>query len=176
VELARADRDELRRKVAAGIAGVPDERLRLLWIQNRLQFRAGIEELLEERYGAAVVADELNAVTWPLIDPAEPFVGLARRLLSSPFTTDISGRIRHLQAQARTYQVDGAVNPCHWGCRQGTGARGLIASGLREVGVPTLNLEVDCVDRRSFSEGQVRTRLEAFMEMLFERRQLTRGA
>jgi benzoyl-CoA reductase/2-hydroxyglutaryl-CoA dehydratase subunit BcrC/BadD/HgdB len=29
-----------------------------------------------------------------------------------------------------------------------------------------VNLEVDCVDTRNFAEGQLRTRLEAFMEML----------
>jgi hypothetical protein len=29
--------------------------------------------------------------------------------------------------------------------------------------------DVDCVDQRDFSEGQVRTRLQAFMEMLGER-------
>jgi benzoyl-CoA reductase/2-hydroxyglutaryl-CoA dehydratase subunit BcrC/BadD/HgdB len=67
---------------------------------------------------------------------------------------------------ARDYRIDGAINPCHWGCRQGTGARGMIAEGLRSIGVPVLNLEVDCVDPRNFSEGQLRTRLEAFVEML----------
>ena len=34
------------------------------------------------------------------------------------------------------------------------------------IGVPVLNLEVDCIDSRNFMEGQIRTRLEAFMEML----------
>nr|HPI23203.1 2-hydroxyacyl-CoA dehydratase family protein [Spirochaetota bacterium] len=51
-------------------------------------------------------------------------------------------------------------------CRQGTGARGLIEEGLKEIGVPVLNLEVDCIDSRKFTEGQFRTRIEAFMEML----------
>jgi benzoyl-CoA reductase/2-hydroxyglutaryl-CoA dehydratase subunit BcrC/BadD/HgdB len=67
---------------------------------------------------------------------------------------------------ARAYKLDGAINPCHWGCRQGTGARGLISDGLKEINVPVLNLEVDCVDTRNFAEGQLRTRIEAFMEML----------
>ena len=41
-----------------------------------------------------------------------------------------------------------------------------IGQGLKEVGVPVLNLEVDCVDDRNFAAGQMRTRLEAFAEML----------
>jgi benzoyl-CoA reductase/2-hydroxyglutaryl-CoA dehydratase subunit BcrC/BadD/HgdB len=44
-----------------------------------------------------------------------------------------------------------------------------MAEGLKEIGVPMLNLEVDCVDARSFSEGQLRTRLEAFLEMIANR-------
>ena len=51
-------------------------------------------------------------------------------------------------------------------CRQGTGARGLIEKGLNDVGVPVLNLEVDCVDERNFSVGQLSTRLQAFVELL----------
>jgi benzoyl-CoA reductase/2-hydroxyglutaryl-CoA dehydratase subunit BcrC/BadD/HgdB len=78
----------------------------------------------------------------------------------------VEHRIGYLQELARSYRVDGAINPCHWGCRQGTGARGLIQEGLREIGVPVLNLEVDCVDERNFSEGQLRTRLQAFIETL----------
>ena len=70
---------------------------------------------------------------------------------------------------ARRYRIDGAINPCRWGCRQGTGSRGIVGQGLKEIGVPVLNLEVDCVDPRNFAEGQLRTRLEAFTEMLSER-------
>ena len=77
--------------------------------------------------------------------------------------------MNHLIQLAKDYKIDGAINPCHWGCRQGTGARGLISEGLKAVGVPVLNLETDCVDSRNFSEGQLRTRLEAFVEMLENR-------
>jgi benzoyl-CoA reductase/2-hydroxyglutaryl-CoA dehydratase subunit BcrC/BadD/HgdB len=49
--------------------------------------------------------------------------------------------------------------------------RGLITESLRELDVPVLNLEVDCVDARNVAESQVRTRLEAFMEMLSHRKQ-----
>jgi len=44
-----------------------------------------------------------------------------------------------------------------------------VGQGLKAIGVPVLNLEVDCVDPRNFAEGQLRTRIEAFTEMLAER-------
>lgn len=169
VEVAMTFRDEFRKMVDKGQGGIAHEKLRLLWIQNRIQFKNPLVDMLELEHGAAVISDELNDITWDPIDPENPYEGMARRSISIPFNGDVTRRIDHLQQLARRYRIDGAINPCNWGCRQGTGARGLIAEGLKEIGVPVLNLEVDCIDSRNFAEGQLRTRLEAFTEMLNER-------
>ncbi len=113
-----------------------------------------------------IVVDELNNVTWGLMDPDNPFESIARRMISIPFSMGTPERIKQMQALATEYQIDGAINPCHWGCRQGTGARGLISKGLKDINIPVLNLEIDCVDSRNLAKGQIETRLEAFMEML----------
>jgi len=170
VSLARCYRDEFARKLAAGQAGSAHEKLRLLWLQNRIQFKTPLELMLEEELGAVVVADELNEITWQPIDPDDPFPGFARRTLSVPLGRGVEQRIAHLRGMARKYGVHGAVNPCHWGCRQGSGARGLLERALKKEGVPVLNLEVDCVDPRQFAPGQLRTRMEAFVEMLQQAR------
>ncbi|MBW2411770.1 MAG: 2-hydroxyacyl-CoA dehydratase [Deltaproteobacteria bacterium] len=169
IEIAQAYKDEFRARIDNGIQGVPDEKLRLLWIQNRIQFKNPLVDLLENEYKANIVSDELNDIYWEPIDPDDPFTGMARRAISKPLNVNMQSRIRHLQKLARNYKLDGAINPCHWGCRQGTGARGLISDGLKEINVPVLNLEVDCMDTRNFAEGQLRTRLEAFVEMLENR-------
>ena len=169
VEIAQAYKDEFTARVDNGIPGVPDEKLRLLWIQNRIQFNNPLVELLEKEYRANIVSDELNDIFWDPIDPQDPYPGMARRAIAIPLNGSIQRRIGHLQKLARAYSLDGAINPCNWGCRQGTGARGLISEGLKEIGVPVLNLEVDCVDKRNFAEGQLRTRVEAFIEMLASR-------
>ena len=72
---------------------------------------------------------------------------------------------------ARQHQVDGAVHFSHWGCRQSTDALRVVAEALQAEGVPLLVLDGDCVDARSYSDGQYRTRLEGFVEMLAARRQ-----
>ena len=169
VDIARTYRDEFRRKVEQGVAGVPTERVRLMWLQNRIQFKNPIEQLLEEDFGAAVVCDEFNDVAWDAIDPDDPYEGLARRMVTNSLTGPVDNRVAALQRLAAEYKIDGAINPCQWGCRQGTGARGMIEKGLNQVGVPVLNLEVDCVDQRPFAEAQLRTRVEAFIEMLESR-------
>ena len=170
VGVARVYRDEFARKVEGGEAGLPGEQLRLMWLQNRIQFKNPVESSLEQ-LGAAVVVDELNDINWDPIDPDDPYPGLARRMLSVPLVGPVQRRVKNLRRLARSYQVDGAIHPCHWGCRQGTGARGLVAQGLGEAGVPVLNLEVDCIDPRSFSAGQLQTRIEAFIEMIEARKE-----
>jgi benzoyl-CoA reductase/2-hydroxyglutaryl-CoA dehydratase subunit BcrC/BadD/HgdB len=170
VNVTRAYRDQFARTCESNAENPKPEQARLMWLQNRIQFRNPLERLLDEDYGAAVVIDELNDITWDAIDPDDPYPGLARRMLSIPLAGPVERRIRNLQRLARAYRVDGAINPCHWGCRQGTGARGLIEEGLMGAGIPVLNLEVDCVDSRNFSEGQLRTRLEAFIEMIVSQR------
>jgi len=166
VEVAEAYLEAYREKVREGTAGVAGERTRLMWIQNRIQFKQPLVQMLEEEYKTSVVIDELNDITWDPIDPDDPFTGLARRAISIPLNGDVDRRVRHLKKLAGDYRIHGAINPCHWGCRQGTGARGLIQEGLKEIGVPVLNMEVDCVDSRNFAEGQLTTRLQAFLEMV----------
>jgi benzoyl-CoA reductase/2-hydroxyglutaryl-CoA dehydratase subunit BcrC/BadD/HgdB len=169
IDIAQAYKDEFSARIDNGIQGVPNEKIRLLWIQNRIQFKNPLVDLLEKEYQANIVCDELNDIYWDSIDPDDPFTGMARRAIAKPLNVNMQSRVQHLQKLARNYKLDGAINPCHWGCRQGTGARGLISKGLKEINVPVLNLEVDCMDTRNFAEGQLRTRIEAFVEMLENR-------
>ena len=169
VTVAQAYRDEFKTRVKNGVSGSKTEKIRLMWIQNRIQFKNHLVDMLEKEFGAVVVIDELNDITWDAIDPDDPYTGIARRAISIPFNGEASRRIDHLKKLAMEYKIDGAINPCNWGCRQGTGAKGLITEGLKEIGVPVLNLEVDCIDHRSFADGQIRTRMEAFIEMLDNR-------
>ncbi len=169
VEIIQAYRHEFTVRLEQGISGVPGERFRLMWLQEFIQFKHPLIKMLEENYQAAIVGEELNSVYWEPIDVDDPYVGLARRAIAFPFNGPVDRRLKNIQKFVQAYKIDGAINPCHWGCRQGTGARGLIGEALKELDVPVINLEVDCADSRNFSEGQLRTRLEAFMEVLGSR-------
>ncbi len=46
-----------------------------------------------------------------------------------------------------------------------------LKNALDRAGIPTLALECDMADERTYSEGQVKTRLDAFMERLLTRRE-----
>ena len=166
IQIADTFLAEFEQRVARGETGLPDEKLRLLWIQNRIQFPNNLLDYLADQFGANIVWDELNEIFWEPIDPDDPFRGLARRLIDSPLSGDLQKRIDTLAKRAVDYKIDGAINPGHWGCRQSLNARTLFARALDKVGVPMISLDVDCVDKRSFAPGQIITRLEAFCEML----------
>jgi benzoyl-CoA reductase/2-hydroxyglutaryl-CoA dehydratase subunit BcrC/BadD/HgdB len=58
------------------------------------------------------------------------------------------------------------VELCHWGCKQSSGGAMLLKQKMREIGMPMLILDGDAVDRRNNHDGQIRTRFEAFLEVL----------
>jgi len=165
VKICQAFKDELINRIESKKIDPSKEKIRIMWIQNRIQYKFPIEKMLED-FGVKIVVDELNDVTWEPMDPDNPFESIAKRIISIPYSLGTSERIAHMQLLAREYKLDGAINPCHWGCRQGTGVRGLTTKGLKDVNVPVLNLEIDCVDSRNLAQGQIETRLEAFVEML----------
>ena len=166
VEVAKIYRDDFQYKVENGISGLPEEKHRLLWIQNRIQFKTDLIEALEENYGANVVIDELNHIWWEPLDESDPLRSLAHRMITHPIVGPVERRLKTLVQIAKEYKIDGAINPAHWGCRQSAGARVLFKDALQKIGVPLIHLDVDCVDERNYSHGQIMTRLEAFMEMI----------
>ena len=63
------------------------------------------------------------------------------------------------------YAPDGIINFCHWGCKQAFGGSGILKAA--DIGgVPFLNLDGDGIDARNSHDGQLKTRLEAFLEIV----------
>jgi len=166
VEVVKSYRDEFQYRIDNKKFGLQEEKYRLLWIQNRIQFKTDLLNTLEENYGANVVIDELNHIWWEPLDESDPLRGLAYRMITHPLVGPVERRLKVLTQLAKDFKVHGAINPAHWGCRQSAGARVLFKDALQKVGVPIIHLDVDCVDERNYSHGQILTRLEAFMEML----------
>ena len=166
VEVAKLYRDEFKFRVENGLTGLSEEKFRLMWIQNRIQFKTDILDLLEKRFGANIVIDELNHIWWEPMDENQPLRSLAHRMMIHPIVGPAERRLEVITQLAQEYKIDGAVNPAHWGCRQSAGARVLFKDALQKIGIPLIHLDVDCVDERNYAPGQIMTRLEAFLEML----------
>ena len=67
----------------------------------------------------------------------------------------------------RFYDVDGLVMHSNRSCKPYSFGQMDIMQIVREkTGIPVLMIEADMVDPRSFSQSQVETRIDAFMEIV----------
>ncbi len=151
---------ELRQRGCAG-----GESLRLMWMHLKPWYSQGIFDILD-RHGARLVCEEYTHSCWEPMDPGDPFSSLAAKVGGHFLVGPAERRASHLAALAEEYRVDGAIHYNHWGCRQSCGGALLVKQALQAAGIPALILDGDCVDEREYQEGQISTRLEAFLESL----------
>lgn len=64
---------------------------------------------------------------------------------------------------AKEMHADGVINFCHWGCKQSAGGVFQLRETLKAADIPLLVLDGDAMDRRNSHDGQIKTRLEAFL-------------
>ena len=99
------------------------------------------------------------------MDPEKPFESIARRMIGHAFNGTMSNKVEILEGLSERYAPDGIINFCHWGCKQAFGGSGILKAA--DIGgVPFLNLDGDGIDARNSHDGQLKTRLEAFLEIV----------
>jgi bzd-type benzoyl-CoA reductase N subunit len=139
-------------------------------VMNNPEFIASIEEL-----GALVVTDELCTSTryWSdpvVLDGRPPLEAIARRYLNNfPCARMVpsDGRFDRILGLVRDYRVDGVVSQIIRYCVPYAHDLPLLTARLSDIGVPTLALDVEYGTSGS---GQIRTRVQAFLEMLEARK------
>ncbi len=145
-----------------------NQKFRIVWLHLRPYYENDLFRLLEGELGARVVFEEMNNVYWEPLDPKYPYLSLARKILNHPGVGPVKRRIDEIEKLVREFSADAVIHFSHWGCRQSTGVLPYIRNELRDKEIPFLALDGDCVDRGSFPAGQIRTRVESFMEILSE--------
>jgi benzoyl-CoA reductase/2-hydroxyglutaryl-CoA dehydratase subunit BcrC/BadD/HgdB len=146
-------------------------RARVLLIGSHLDDPSFIE--LIEDTGALVVADSFCCGLRDQLDLVEedtggdPFLALARRYLhrlSCPrMYADYPRRLGQLLDMARQAEVDGVIIEHLKFCEIWGVESNMLFRNVREQGIPTMRLERDY---RPSSVGQIRTRVQAFIESM----------
>ncbi len=142
------------------------ERFRLIWMHLRPYHSPEMINYLENELNHKIVAEEMNHVYWPPLDPEKPFFSLARKILSHPGLGPIARRLETIEKMVRDYQTHAVIHFSHWGCRQSVGGALTMKKLLQKKGIPFLALDGDCIDGTSFPWGQALTRIEGFHEVL----------
>ncbi len=168
-EFYRALRDEVKAKVDAGQGQIESERFRLLWYGIPIWFNMGIFNYFEPLGGVFAYEPTYSPYPWPPRNRQDPLTEIAVRTLF----TGTSVRSKFINAtleQCKEYKVIGAVLACLITCRPYYIATLEVQRILeKELGIPTVLVECDLVDERTFSEGQVMTRLDAFAEQIIKK-------
>lgn len=142
--------------------------IRLLWMHTIPYFQVPLRDRLNFNDKCQIISCDMNFENFVDTDPEKPYESMAKRLVMSSFNGHSDNRINRAAQVARELDADGIIYFCHWGCKQTMGAAVNAKKKLEEQGFPTLVLNGDGGDRRNTSDGQILTRLDAFLEMLEE--------
>ncbi|MCC8152213.1 MAG: 2-hydroxyacyl-CoA dehydratase family protein [Lachnospiraceae bacterium] len=100
------------------------------------------------------------------LDTAHPLESLAKKMINNIYTGSYERKANLVRDVVQEIQPDGVINFCHWGCKQSSGGAMILKEKMQEIGMPFLILDGDGMDRRNSHDGQIRTRFEAFLEMI----------
>lgn len=162
---------DLFRLLEQDIQDYPEKQInRIMWVHLLPYYQETLRECfnLSEKNYISVYDFTLDYMEE--MDEEHPVEAIARKMIRNIYNGDYSRKIRMISELADEFQPDGLIHYCHWGCKQSSGGVMMLREEMTKKGVPTLILDGDALDRRNDQEGQLKTRLEAFLEMVENRR------
>ncbi|HCT89920.1 MAG TPA: 2-hydroxyacyl-CoA dehydratase [Lachnospiraceae bacterium] len=139
---------------------------RIFWIHTLPNWQDSLRRILESGGRCELAGSDMPADALLDMDPERPYESMARRVVCSTFNGPASRRVEEAVRRAKEVRADGVVLFCHWGCKQTLGLSQLARQRLEEEGLPTLVLDGDGCDGRNVADGQMVTRVNAFLEQL----------
>jgi len=168
--------EEMKQRIADGIGAIENEKYRLLWDNLPIWYRT---KWLSEKFAAAdacLVADTYTSA-WcgalKYIDENNFLESMAECYSRIYLNIGIDEMAGEVVKMIDKYGADGLVMHSNRSCKPYSFGQLDIQRIVREErGLPSLMIEADMVDERFFSESQIATRIDAFMEMVKERKKL----
>ena len=165
--------DELEERIKDGVSVVKEGTKRILVTGTPLAVPNWKLHNIIETSGAAVVCEEMCTGTRyfeNLVDDSgetldDLYMALAERYMKNNCAcfTPNPGRIEDIINYAKEYQADGVIDCSLKFCGLYDIEKKAVNEALKEAGIPVLSLETDYEDSDA---EQLRTRVEAFVEML----------
>ena len=162
--------DELRERVDRGVGALTEERKRLMWDNIAIWFKVReLADLFAARGFNFVTATYTNAwaETGSMIEPQSPFESMAKAYSQVILNNNLKHRLHLMERLIRDFEVDGLVIHSARSCKPySIGQYDLKRTLTKHLQIPSVVIEADIADSRSFSEKQVTTQLELFFEAL----------
>ncbi|MFO7748869.1 MAG: 2-hydroxyacyl-CoA dehydratase family protein [Desulfobacteraceae bacterium] len=166
--------EEMHQRVNQGIAAVPGEKYRLLWdnlpIWNELKWLSG----KFAGHQACLVADTYTSAwcgSMEYLDGENFLNTMAEGYTRIYLNLGIDEMAEQVIDMVSFYRADGLVMHSNRSCKPYSfGQMDIMEIVRKRCGIPVLMVEADMTDPRSFSKGQMETRIDAFMEIIKQKR------
>ena len=171
VQFYRDMKEELEERITQGMSAVPEEKFRLLWDNIPIWYKMRELSELFSSYGACLVADTYtSAWVFEGMDTSDPLEGLAQAYTTAYLNISIDLMVERILDLLQRFEVDGLIIHSNRSCKPySLGQYDMQRLIYQKTGIPGLVIEADMTDARVYSDAQVKTRIEAFMETLQNR-------
>ena len=139
---------------------------RLWWVHLLPFYHPILKDALNFSDSYQIQGFEMNLDYTKELDVDHPLEALALKMIRNLYNRPFKAKQDFVVKAAKALNCDGAIHFCHWGCKQSIGGVTLIKDAFDRAGIPMLILDGDGIDRRNDMPGQIKTRLEAFLEVL----------
>lgn len=159
------------KKMHEELLAAPDfDGINILWVHLLPWYQETLQEYFNLTKDCQIQAIEMNLDYREKLDPKDPLRSLALKMINNAYTRSYDRKVDLVCELADLLEPDGVINFCHWGCKQSSGGVMRLKERMQEKDLPLLILDGDGMDRRNSHNGQIRTRWEAFHELLLARK------
>ncbi len=161
---------EMQERIENGIGIVPKEKYRLLWDNLPIWYRLKWLSGKFSDHNACLVADTYTSA-WcsaiSYIDEKRFLDSMAEAYTRIYLNIGVDQMADQVLSMIKFYDVDGFVMHSNRSCKPYSFGQLDIQRIVEEkAGIPVLMIEADMTDPRNFSQSQVETRIDAFMEII----------
>lgn len=159
---------ELSTRIEGGVAAVDGERHRLYW--DGMPVWGRLREMAVQFLGlrtCVVASTYCSSWIFDALDPAQPFESMARAYTELFIVRDDEYKQRYIRKMCEQFHCDGIIWHDAKTCPNNSNNRyGMPERLAKDLGVPFVSFNGDLNDLRCFSDEQVKTQFEAFVEQL----------
>lgn len=139
---------------------------RIYWVHLLPFYQESLKEVFNLSDHYQLQGFEMNIDYMEELETKDPFDALAGKLLGNLYNQPFEYKEDLVIRTAKELRADALIHFCHWGCKQSIGGIARMREAAKAAGLPMLVLDGDGIDRSSSHDGQIKTRLQAFLEMI----------
>jgi benzoyl-CoA reductase/2-hydroxyglutaryl-CoA dehydratase subunit BcrC/BadD/HgdB len=152
-----------------------NRRPRILWHGLKPFYTNEVFEHLENKCKVEIIS-EYSILGFPhygldTLNPDEPYRSMAKRMLLGVTNNGSVNQyfIRQIPGKLEEYNIDGVIAIHSKGCRQTASLHQMFRDIMSTYNRPFVEIDCDYTDYRDYSFEQIKTRLDAFAELLYGR-------